>query len=665
MLVPMSRVEIIGPKSRFFEVVSTLHEQGTLHIEDLSKKIGLGEIPLDQMEVVSSQANERERMEDLLIRVRAIIKALHLPGTQVDEAKRQKEYLRLWKLDSSELSGEIARVIDEVEDKTSGLAQSQTELESELSLLARYEPILHKIQPLAKQIVTTGAFDSVALLVERRYKGALEQLKEELDKLTHKQCEIVSTDVDEDTTAAIVVFNRSYAEPVHKFLAMENVNQIRLPSDMQGMPFDEAYSTIKDRRKNLPGQLDDVRKELESMSSKWYLRLATIRDVLSDKIEEIQAIPKFGQTEYAFVITGWLPAENMSELRKTIKANFGDDVIVNQLEIDEHEFEDTPVALKNAKAIAPFAPLMSYVNQGLPKYGTIDPTWMVFLFYPLFFGMIVGDIGYGAIMLALVIFLRVKYKDKPFIQMSTSILGPACTAVIAFGFLYGEFFGNVFGTGMLDLIKQTPPILGVSLPFNRIEFVDQLMYVVLAIGFLQVMFGLILGIINGVRTKHMKHVYEKSGMLTVLVTMPLLIVVAVIPQIKALGNWAYAIQAVVALAMFIGFFYAAKGGPMGVVESVLQFSNVASYIRIMAVGLAGAIFAEAVNVMVKQMVTQGALIMGVILALILHSLNLIISAFTPNIHALRLNFLEFFGKFYEAGKNEYKPFQKTGGEKSA
>jgi vacuolar-type H+-ATPase subunit I/STV1 len=85
-LVPMAKVEIIGPKSKFFDVVDMLHEHGKLHIEDLSKKIESHEVRLDQMEVVQSQEQERERMGELLIRVRAVIKALQLPGTHIDEA---------------------------------------------------------------------------------------------------------------------------------------------------------------------------------------------------------------------------------------------------------------------------------------------------------------------------------------------------------------------------------------------------------------------------------------------------------------------------------------------------------------------------------------------------------------------------------------------------
>lgn len=657
MLVPMAKVEVIGPKSRFFDVVSLVHEQGKLHIEDLTNKIASGEMPLDKMEVVSGQQAERDRMEELLIRVRAIIKALHLPGTTIDEAQRQKEYLRLWKMDTQELGDEIASVIHEVEGRTSDLTSSQSSLEGEMELLSRYEPILAKIQPLAKQIVTTGAFDSVALLFERRYKGALDQLKEELDRITHKQCEIVSTDVDEDTTAAIVVFNRNYAEPVHKFLAMENVNQIRLPSDFQNMPFDVAYDVIRERRKALPTKLKDVRGEVASISATWYLKFATIRDVLADKLDEIKAIPKFGQTEFAFVMSGWLPVNDLPELRKSLAARFADEIIVTQVAISEEEYEDTPVAVQNSRLVAPFATLLPLLGGGMPRYGTIDPTWFIALFYPLIFGMIVGDVGYGLIMLGIVLWLHFAKRDNPGVQLATSILGPAATMAVAFGFVYGEVFGN-----LLEPFIRPFQLLGVTLPFNRIMMVTNFMALAIGVGLLQVMFGLIVGIINGVRTKHIKHVYEKSGLLTILTSAALLLVFGFLGITKNMpGPWGNIITIVLSLALFVGFIFAGMGGPMGVVESVTQISNVMSYIRIMAVGLSGAIFADAIN----QMSAKMGLAAGLIIGILLHSLNFIIAAFSPNIHALRLNFLEFFGKFYESAKHQYSPFQKTGGEKSA
>ncbi len=679
MLVPMAKVEIIGPKSLFLDVVSLLHEQGKVHIEDLSKKIRSGEIALDSMEIQGTEVQTYDRLDELLMRVRSILKTLKEPEAGADSKTRAIEYARLWGLTPDELGEEIASVIDDVEVKTAELASRHTSAESEIALMARYEPILGKIQPLAKQIVVTGAFDSVALLVERRYKVGLEHLQIELDRITNSQCEIISTDIDEDTTAAIVVYSRQFAEPVHKFLAMENVNQIRLPQDFQDMPMDVAYENIRQRRAELPAELEKVRAELESMSQLWYAKLATTRDVLVDRIDEIVSIPKFGRTEYAFMIDGWIPTADLADFRRSMKAHFGDDIVISQMEISEKEFAEAPIALKNAGWVQPFEGLLGMM--GKPRYGTYDPTLMLALFYPLFFGMIVGDIGYGIVMLATVMWLRSKFKDNDGVQMATAILGPAATSVIIFGFIYGEFFGNLLGPKFADVIQPLWVLSGsyglgypvpagahVILPFERTqqEMLMTFLIIAIVIGFIQVILGLAIGVYNGIRTRHWSHVYEKSGIIAFIVgftTLVLMVVFGTVLTANVGTTGAYVLQAIAALILFLGLGFAVKGGGIvGGIETVLSISHIASYLRIMAVGLAGAIFAEAVNEIAASM---GSPIVGLIIAIPLQVLNFVICAFSPTIHAVRLNFLEFFGGFYEAGNKDYKPFHKTGGENKA
>ena len=441
MLVPMTKVEIIGPKNEFLDVVETLHEQGTVHIEDLSKRIATGELLVDQMEMVGEDFQAFDKLDEMLLRVRAILKALHAPAGGLDAAARKAEYSRLWALEPDKLADEIASTIDDVEDRTADLAALHTAAESEIALLARYEPILGKIQPLARQLVVTGAFETVALLVERRYKAGLEELNKELNKLTNNQCEIISQDIDENTTAAIVVYSKAYGDAVHKFLAMENVNQIRLPDDFKDMPLDAAYHEIKVRREELPAEMDRIRKDLDELSAKWYLKLTAAADVLVDKLDELSAIPKFGRTEYAFMIVGWVPSSDCDLVENRLTERFGNEVIITRCEISEKDFGDVPVQMKNSKAVEPYQWLLGIM--GNPSYGTMDPTFLLALFYPLFFGMIVGDIGYGAIMLATVIWLRLRFRDSDAIGIATGVLGPACTMAVAFGFLYGEFFGNL------------------------------------------------------------------------------------------------------------------------------------------------------------------------------------------------------------------------------
>jgi V/A-type H+/Na+-transporting ATPase subunit I len=676
VLVPMAKVEIIGPKGLFLDVVSALHEQGKIHIEDLSKKIQSGEVALDRMEIQGDEVKTYDQLDELLIRVRAILKTLTEPEGGIDPKIRTVEYERLWHLKPEELAVEISSAIGEVEEKTADLASLHTQTESELALLARYEPILSKIQPLAKQLVVTGQFDSVALLVERRYKEGLEHLQVELDKLTKSQCEILSTDIDETTTAAIVVYARQYAEPVHKFLAMENVNQIRLPQDFQEMPLDVAYQTIRQRRNELPAELDKIRDELTEMSSKWYTKLSTARDVLVDRIDEIVAIPQFGRTEYAFMIDGWIPVADLPKLEGDLKSRFADDVIVTQLEISEKDFANAPVALDNPEYLKPFESLMGVM--GKPMYGTYDPTWMLALFYPLFFGMIVGDIGYGMIMLGTVIWLRMKFKDNSGVQLATSILGPAATSVIFFGFIYGEFFGNLLGHKFANAIIPIWSLAGsygwgypvpagatILLPFERTsqEMLIPFLIIAIVIGLVQVLLGLILGMYNGIKTKHWSHVYEKGGIVAFVlgfVVLVLMVVFGAVLTANVGSTWALVFQAAAALLLFIGLGFAIKGGSInGGIESILALTHIASYLRIMAVGLAGAIFAEAVNGIA---VSMGNPIIGLMLAIPLQILNFVICAFTPSIHAVRLNFLEFFGGFFQTSSKEYKPFHKTGGE---
>jgi len=676
VLVPMAKVEIIGPKSLFLDVVSALHEEGSIHFEDLSKRIQSGEIALDRMEIQGDEVKVYDQLDELLLRVRAVLKTLSelsAPPEDVDAKARTVEYERLWHLSPEDLAKEISTTIGEVQDKTADLASLHTATESELALLTRYEPILSKIQPLTKQLVVTGQFDSVALLVERRYKEGLEQLQTELNKITNSQCEILSTDVDENTTAAIVVYARQYAEPVHKFLAMENVNQIRLPQELQDMPLDIAYETIRQRRQELPGDLDEIRAELTEMSNKWFTKLATARDVLVDRIDEIVAIPQFGRTEYAFVIEGWVPVKDVAELQSDLRRRFGGEIVASQLEITEKDFERAPVQMKNAAWAAPFEGLLGFM--GTPQYGTYDPTWLLAIFYPLFFGMIVGDIGYGAIMLGTVIWLRQSFKENAGVQMATAILGPAATSCIFFGFVYGEFFGNLLGSYFHVIqplyvnngqwaIGPVPPGATQILPFERtaMAMLPAFLIIAVGVGLIQVLLGLALGVYNGIKTRHWSHVYEKGGMLAFVLGFVALILGVVFAT--ALKNSALWVQAVGGLAVFLGLVFAVRGGGiLGAIESISALANIASYLRIMAVGLAGAIFANAVNGIAAKM---GSPILGIIIAIPLQALNFVIAAFSPNIHAVRLNFLEFFGKFYETGSNKYKPFKKTtGGENKA
>jgi V/A-type H+-transporting ATPase subunit I len=656
----MAKVEILGPKEHFTEVVSLLHDVGYLHIEEVTNSVA-GDPIVQRMTLDCESQTALDKLQDGLVRVRAVIKALSACGGSPDRRVYDRAYREIW---DGGLQGSIERsdsALEKIEAKVSALASKAETIENELVVLDRYAPILDKIAPLARQVLFTGAFEAVALRIDRRYKGALGDVATGLEELTGGQTQIVSTDIDSETTAAILVFSRDHSRQVRKYLADANVSQIKLPSEFVDKPFDEAHEEILEQRRVLPVQLKALRTELEALCTEWMLPLTALRDVLADRSEEITAISDFGQTEYAFVIKGWTPAGDFRRLCATLEERFHGEVIAEKHRIRTEDMASVPVAMNNPKIASPFESLLSVT--GAPRYGTIDPTIMLALFYPLFFGMIVGDVGYGVVMLIAIMWIRSKYKNLAFVQQATSILGPAATMVIAFGFFYGEFFGDL--GEIIGLVPAHFQVLGLTLPFTRTHEVTTLMIIALATGFLQVTLGLVLGIVNAVRLRSWSHLAERSGLLATLIGFLVLGLAYSTTTAEARTPLGEVIVAAGALALIVGAFFAFKGGKiMGAIEIIGQISNVFSYVRIMAVGLSGAIFADAVNEIVAVLMPK-AWLLALIVGVALHSLNIAIASFSPNIHALRLNLLEFFGKFFEAGTRPYRPFHRAGGEEQS
>lgn len=669
MHVPMAKVEIIGPKKLFFDVVTAVHKLGSLHIEDLSKKTIGEEALVEQMEADASQTEQKTELENLLVRINAIISEMEPPSKKLKAEEKEKIYGETWRESAKELAKEINEVILEIESRTVDLAAKKNELEVENSLLAKYEPILEKIQPLAKQIVTTEGFDSIALLVQSRYKGALKSLEEELNKITKKQSEIVSTDVDEETTAAIVIYNKLYKEPVHKFLSMENVNEIRLPEDLADQPFDSAYDSVKKRREELPTQLKEINSNMDELSDRWYYRLNAIKNVLIDKVAQLEAIPKFGRTEYAFVVTGWVPKDQISTVEEVITKQFGRDVIVAPLKLSHEELGEAPVSLKNPKWAEPFQFFYKLVKP--PKYGTIDPTPFVAVFFPILFGLIVGDVGYGIVIFLIAWLLRKKFKDSLFIYALASIAWISSISAMFFGtFVFFEGFGNIPELIVEKLFEVKPPyfhIGPIGWPIVRLavggspEEAKTSFFTLLALaigtGIIHLALGFVLGVVNGIKEHNMKHVYEKAGYLLFFMSGT---VVVVCFMLKA-----SVLAMIFAVLAFVGFIGIAYGGSIkGIIEIFGTIANTFTYIRLLALGIAGVALALATNIIAAKLGALGPIAMlgGLILAIILHGVNIIVSVLSPSIHSLRLHLVEQFSKFYETAPAEYTPFKKTGGE---
>ena len=219
---------------------------------------------------------------------------------------------------------------------------------------------------------------------------------------------------------------------------------------------------------------------------------------------------------------------------------------------------------------------------------------------------------------------------------AAEIAGPCAAFAIIFGVLYGEYFGDL-GIRLLGI----HPII-----FDREKAVFAALALAVGLGVVQVVLGLVLGAITAFH-KEPKHALGRG----VSAVMVLLVVGALLAAFEVLPKGLFT-PAVIALLIAFPLLVFAEG-VIAPVELLATLGNVLSYARIMAIGTASVMLAVVANQMVGAF---GGTVVGLVFALLFHLVNFAIGLFSPAIHALRLHYVEFFGKFYNPGGRPFQPF---------
>jgi V/A-type H+-transporting ATPase subunit I len=313
-------------------------------------------------------------------------------------------------------------------------------------------------------------------------------------------------------------------------------------------------------------------------------------------------------------------------------------VVIEQIRGDHAEpTEDSgdgaPVELSNPELFKPFEVLVRPFS--LPRYGSLDPTPYVAVFLPMFFGLILGDVGYGLLLATLGVLLGSIFPEGSLLRMVGRIALACALFTVIFGYLFGEFFGNLGHTmGWME------PIL-----FNREEAVVPFLILTLSLGFVHLLLGLVLGLISAWRGERRRALGRGlAAVMLVLTAVSLLALWRVIPR-------EILTPAVVLLVIAFPVLVVIEGmaAPL---EMLSTLGRVLSYARIMAIGTASVMLAVVANEMAGAF---GSAVVGLVFALLFHLVNFALGLFSPTIHALRLHYVEFFGTFHTPGGDRYRP----------
>ncbi|HEY5671173.1 MAG TPA: V-type ATP synthase subunit I [Anaerolineales bacterium] len=621
MNIEMIPLQIIGLKSDLQDVLHSLRKIGCMHIDELTESPEVSARPLTlDREAIRKQ----EEMGFLLARIDGLLDVL---GIHREPAEQ------------SELS-DARPGVEALMAKVQSLTAQREKLQAEMASLPRYEATLKKLLPIIPPSARDPGQGTVGILVSRSHVGVLDSVGKTAMDITNGRAEVVASDIDISTRAMLIVFPADFTAEIESLLGREDVSRLRLPAELgEGSP-DVVMAALRRRLLAIPEELKSIEQELAGLAVQWRNRLLSWREALREELDSTSILSRFGETDMTFVLVGWVPVVDLEKTREALRNIVDERIFIQRLPLTPELKKRAPVSLSNLLPAKPFESLVNLL--ALPRYGHIDPTLLMAIFLPIFFGMILGDVGYGVLLLILCLGLIRRFKAGVARDVLT-ILAIGAGWSVLFGFLYGEAFGTLgehWGMHALWFDRASP------------ENVAGLLVMTIAIGAAHITLGLVLGVWEAYRDRSRSHLLERSGMLVGLIGLFFLVGVLVdfLPQ----ALMTPAIVGIIIGIVLVGTPLGWLGILMGPIEFISLIGNVLSYLRIAAIGLASVYLAKVANDMAGMV---GNLIVGVILAILIHALNLVMGAFSPTIHSLRLHYVEFFRKFYEGGGRPYQPFR--------
>ena len=393
---------------------------------------------------------------------------------------------------------------------------------------------------------------------------------------------------------------------------------------------------IKRLLRNLPALLRESREELRNLAVQWGANLAAVYILLNERMEQLLMEVSAEENGDFFRLEGWIPANDLERTQTVLKEDFGDSVILRSRAPGPGDGV-VPTALQNHPVFKPFELFLKLLQ--IPHYGAYDPSPLIGLFFPFFAGCMVGDIGYGVLILWLGWYMKQK-SSEVLRDVGVILLFVAFWSVV-WGVLFGEFLGDV--GHRLPYLRLSP------LWVDRAHAVLPVMTFSVVLGGAHVILGLFIGMIQGIRARHAHIWMERAGNLLVIFGL-----ITTLALLRAeLPSSFFSVP--VALLAFGLIFLVRGGGVGGIIESLGTIGNIISYVRIAAIGLSSAILAMVASTFVDIF---GVSILGLFMAFSIHLLNFVLAIGGSALHAARLHYVEFMGKFYEEGTLEYKPFAK-------
>lgn len=525
----------------------------------------------------------------------------------------------------------ICAKVKEKEDKISELEHEKTQCQAEIEAMKPYESF-------------DVPFSEFKDIKTPYYIGSLPNQYKET---------IVSE--FEDCYVEIISSNN---QDVFLFLMCDKTQQEEVSEKLRGFGFSQFKTELEeaaiqiihdnmDKIEKINSNIFFIKEELAALDED-AKTLELVCEYYDNMTIRKEAVTNFLKTENVAVIQGWLPIEDNEEFTAILNKVLGDEYSLSFEEVKEDEILDVPVKLENNVLNSSFEDITQMYST--PRYNEIDPTPFLAPFYLIFFGMMIGDIGYGLLLLigtGIVLKLfNLEEGTRRFIKFFFFLSIPS----ILFGVITGSFFGDLIALPkLIDTNKDINTYLGVSIAF----------------GVIQIFFGLGLKAYMLIRDGKPKDAfYDVGAWVITLISIALVLFGSSIglPPVGKKIAIGFMVFGMVVIVLTGGRQEKKVGAKLGQGAYSLYgitgyVGDLVSYTRLMALALSGASLGAAMNQLMNMVPGVAGLLFGPIIFLFGHIFNFALSLLGAYVHTCRLQYVEYFAKFYEGGGKAFKPFK--------
>lgn len=540
-------------------------------------------------------------------------------------------------LKTSVESGKWEKLYDflkEKDNRLNVLSNEKSKLETEIETLKKWINFDAPFK-LIKELKMAKVF--IGTISKQNETALVEDINSEL---TNSYIEVLNRD-NQDLYFYLITTNEEEekAEEVIKKYGFSSfqINYEESPKELVNK-FKEQILAIEDEVKDIHESIENHASENETLQMAY--------DYYNNLVIRNESVNNFLKTENIVTICGWVPTELNNDLESVVKNIAKENYYINFEEVTEDEVEEVPIKLKNNDTVAPFEGLVEMYS--LPSYAEIDPTPIMAIFYFIFFGMMLSDAGYGLVMVLATGFALWKGKD-PEKKKNYKLFLYAGISTIIWGMVYGSYFGD-FPERMLGI--TVPKLLDTSSDILPIFIMS------LAFGIVHIFIGL------GIKAYVLIRAGKVKDMIYDVLTWYSVLIGAILMLVGIGGSLGTVLLVVGLIGLLLTqgrdsdtLIGKIGGGAYGVYNVTGYVGDIVSYSRILALGLATGFIANALNLIMELIPAPINILTTPLLFVGLHLFNLLINALGSYVHAARLQYLEFFGKFYEGGGKKFSPFK--------